>query len=104
VTESEIQKAVFAHLRQRGAPGIVYWHTPNDPSSRRKVGYRPGVADVCVVHDGKFFALELKTEKGRPDEDQLKFRDQINNAGGFAMVVHGIERALGCLQAWGVLR
>jgi hypothetical protein len=27
--EQEIHKAVAAHLRQRGVPGLVWWHTPN---------------------------------------------------------------------------
>ena len=27
--EQEIQKTLIAHLKIRGAKGLVYWHTPN---------------------------------------------------------------------------
>jgi hypothetical protein len=34
----------------------------------------------------------------------LKFRDRINDTGGYSMVVHGLDRALRCLVDWGVLK
>ena len=102
--EGEIQKAVFDELKARKFPDAVAWHTPNDRTSRRKAGYLAGVADVCVVHKGKFYAMELKAPKRRPTEDQLEFRDNINRAGGYAFVAEGLQEALCCLELWGILR
>lgn len=104
MTEAEIQRDVFANIRVRGAPGVVAWAVPNNPASRRTVGFRAGVSDINAVHRGKFYAIELKKDGGRPSEDQLKFISEINAAGGYAFVAEGRDQALACLEAWNLLR
>jgi len=104
LSEAQIQKGVFEALRKRGMPGVVFWHTPNDRSSRRKSGYLSGASDVMILHDGQFFALELKTDKGRATEDQLEFIDRVNSADGYAFCAKGLENALNVLEHWGVIR
>jgi hypothetical protein len=104
LTEAQIQKAVFQHLKTRAHPDAVFWHVPNTPEARRHAGYLEGCHDVHVWHRGNFFTLELKTDIGRPTVAQLKFRDRINDTGGFSMVVHGLDRAIGCLEEWGILK
>ena len=65
----------------------------------------PGIPDVIALHDGKFFALELKADQSkRPTESQLEAIDRINAAGGFAAIAHGLDAALACLTTWGLLR
>lgn len=102
--EGAIQKAVFESLRKRGVPGVVAWHCPNGPEARRKAGYLAGVHDVNALHKGKFYTVELKVIGGRPSEDQLKYRDDINNAGGYSVIAEGLDEALAILEAWGLLR
>lgn len=105
MNEGQIQKAVFDNLRSRAFPSVVFWHCPNDLSSRRKSGYLAGVSDVNAVHRGKFYALELKKAKGGvPSEEQLKFVSDINNAGGYACVAEGLDEALAILEAWNLIR
>jgi hypothetical protein len=104
VTEAEIQKAVFQQLRTRAHQDAVFWHVPNGPEARRKAGYLEGCHDVHVWHRGNFFTLELKADKGRATEAQLKFRDRINGTGGFSMVVTGLDNAVACLEGWGILK
>lgn len=104
MTEAQIQKAVFDNLRSRGVPGIVFWHTPNDQSSRRKSGYLAGFPDVSVLHVGKLYCVELKKDGGRPTEEQLEVVSRINTAGGFACVAEGLDQALAIFEALGVLR
>lgn len=104
MTEGEIQKQVFAHLKKRAMPGVFAFHVPNHKRARRAAGFVPGVPDVIAVKDGTFYAIELKTEKNGPDEDQLKAIGRINDAGGFAVVCHGLDRALSTLETWGLLR
>jgi len=109
--EDQIQRAVFAHIRQRGMPGLVAWHTPNGGARRpieaavlKGLGVRPGISDVCAIYDGKFYALELKALDGRPSEAQQEFIDQVNRAGGFAGIAYGLDKAIAVLETWGLLR
>ena len=109
--ERHIQRAVLGHLKARAYPGVVYWHSPNggkrnlrEAVNLKRDGVLPGVADLCAVHDGKFFALELKSDTGRPTEAQLAFIAAVNSAGGYAGWAQGLDRALSMLCMWGILR
>ena len=102
--ESDIQRQVFAELRKRAYPGAIYWHTPHDQSSRNKSGYRAGVSDVAILHQGKFYAIELKVPKNNPTEDQMQFISDVNAAGGYAFTAHGLEQAIKGLELWNIIR
>lgn len=109
--EDTIQLAVFEHLRVRGTPGIVFWHTPNggkrNPISGailRRLGMLAGVSDVLVLCKGRFCALELKAPGNTPDEAQLEYLDRVNAAGGYADWCVGLDKALAILEKWGILR
>lgn len=113
--EQDIQKTVVKHLRQRGVPGLVFWHTPNGVAGRTRkhmiqgaiakgMGARAGVSDLIAVHDGKIFALELKAPGGRPTEAQLEFISDMENAGAFTCVAEGLDSALGALELWGLVK
>lgn len=117
--EDEIQKAVAGHLRLRGVPGLVWWHTPNGmklggkrnrigisiQGARLKgLGVRSGVSDIIAVHDGKIFALEIKAPGGVTSENQHKFIADMDAAGAFTCVCVGLDPALRVLESWGLLR
>lgn len=117
--EQQIHKAVADHLRQRGAPGLLWWHTANGAffGGRRNrkgmaiqgaimkgLGVRAGVSDILALHDGKFFALELKADGGRATEEQLRFHDDVRANGGFTCMAEGIDEALRALEMWGLVR
>lgn len=46
-----------------------------------------GLPDMFVVIDGRFYAVELKSSKGRLTQLQKDKIEQINNTGGQAIVV-----------------
>ena len=109
--EDDIQRAVFQHIRVRGAAGLVAWHTPNggqrskaEAAIFKGLGVKPGVSDVVAVHEGRIFALEIKTEVGRPTDSQLEFIADMEAAGAFTCVAYGLDRALAVLESWGLLR
>lgn len=109
--EQAIQKAVFEHIRQRGMPGLVAWHTPNgghrkpiEAAILKSMGVRAGVSDVICVHKGKIYAMELKAPGGRATEAQLKFLSDIDAAGAFTAMPASLDAALATLEAWGLLR
>lgn len=109
--EDQIQRAVFQHIRSRGVPGLVAWHTPNGGKRKpieaaifKGLGVSAGVSDIIAVYRGSIFALELKAEGGRPTESQLEFLADIGRAGAFTAVASGLDTALATLEAWGLLR
>lgn len=103
MTEADVQKAVFQHLRERGAPGVVYWHVDNTPQTRRKAGYREGVHDVHLLHRGHFFTMELKVKGNSASQAQQQFASDVNAQGGSASVVHGLDQALKFLETHGLI-
>lgn len=113
--EQDIQKTVVQHLRQRGVPGLVFWHTPNGARMRGRrghiqgaiakgMGVRAGVSDIVAFHCEKFFALELKAPGGRPTEDQIEFIAEVRANGGFTCIAEGLDQALRTLEMWGLVR
>ena len=105
--EQSVHRAVCEHLRRRAPAGLVWWHTPN--GGRRSpveaaifdgLGVRAGVADLILLHDGKAFALELKTERGRPTAPQMTFISEFRAAGGEASIANGLDQALRTLETW----
>jgi hypothetical protein len=46
----------------------------------------------------------LKAPGGRPTAAQLDFLARFNEAGGHSAWADDIDRALACLDAWGLLR
>jgi hypothetical protein len=112
--EDCVQRAVCQHLQLREVRGLLWWHTPNGGKRRpieaaimKSLGVRAGVADLILLHAGRMFALELKAEDGRPTVAQMKFVSDFNAAvapNGGACISRGLDRALGVLETWGLLR
>jgi hypothetical protein len=109
--EAAIQKAVFQHLRARGALGVFAFHPANggyrkpvEAAILKGLGVVPGVPDVIAIHNGRCFAMELKAEGGRATDKQLACIAALREAGAFTCIAEGLDRALACLEAWGLLR
>lgn len=109
--EDSIQRAVFAHIRLRGVPGLVALHVPNGGYRRKTearilkgLGVTAGTPDVLAWHDGMAFAMEIKAESGRVTDAQLEMLNRLSEAGVFTAICHGLDRALAVLEAWKLLR
>lgn len=58
-------------------------------------GLPKGFSDLFAVKDGKIYFLEVKTKKGRPTKDQLKFRNVMKNVYGCpAGICRSVEDAI----------
>ena len=112
ITERQIQVAVFKHLRSRAAPGVFAFHPMNGGIHQRGrgrginagMGVVSGVPDVMIIWRGCVYGLELKTENGKPTAKQYEAVERIRDAGGFACICHGLDRAIKTLETWGILR
>jgi hypothetical protein len=111
MTEQQIQKAVFAHLRQRASRGAFFWHPfaggfrrPKEAAIYKGLGAIAGLPDVMVLRDGRLYCLELKREGGRLSKDQERVLAALRDAGASATHAHGLDQALRVLEGWGVLK
>lgn len=109
--EEKLQNAVCEHLRKRGVPGLVWWHSPNggkrgvvEAVRLKRMGVRAGVADLILLHGGNAFALELKAEEGRLSEAQDEFLADFRAAGGFAWAAFGLDNAIKILESWQLVK
>jgi hypothetical protein len=110
ITEHMLQRSVVQHLRLRGVPGLVFWHTANERSNVRErmrlkaEGVRAGVSDLIMVHQGRMYCLELKIGANKATQAQQEFIHDMETAGAYCCVAQGIDRALAVLTAWGLIR
>jgi hypothetical protein len=111
LTETQLQRAVIAHLRARAAADTFFFHCPNGGYRRRTeaaifkgLGTVPGIPDLLVIRSGRVFALELKTTKGKLSDAQVRVADAMRRAGADADVVFGLDAAIAWLEARGILR
>lgn len=110
--EAALQRALFEHLRWRKQPGWQFWATPNAAkrslrlgADLKRQGMTPGVGDISALSpDGKYFELELKTERGRLSPAQRIRLEAVATTGCRAEVAYGLDDALAKLTAWGAIR
>ena len=111
--EEDIQMAVFAHLRERGAPGVIAWHPKNGGVHQASVGQRvrnaklgvlAGIQDVHVLKDGKLYCLELKRDRGKVSQEQQALLHAMSEAGAICGLAYGLDEALWWLEDKGLLR
>lgn len=90
--ESELLSFALTCLKQSG---LVYWRVPNGPVMHsignkviRKRSPIAGFPDLAgVFPNGKFFAIELKTDKGRLSPEQTEWITKLNMSGAMALVL-----------------
>ena len=109
-SENQVHTAVVGHLRLRAKPDVLWLHCPNGErrdkitgAKLKLMGVLAGASDLMLWHQGNSFALELKVPGGRLSEAQLEFLARFNDAGGHTAIAEGLDRALACLEAWGLL-
>lgn len=110
-SEDSIQRAVFQNLRERPARRVFAFHVPNggkrgtiEAAAFKRLGVLAGIPDVIAIKDGRVFALELKSEKGRVSAAQALCHEAMREAGIVVAVAFGLDSALAQLERWGLLR
>lgn len=94
--ESDLLSYALSCLKQSG---LVYWRVPNGPVMHsiggkmiRKCSPIKGFPDIAgVFPSGKFFAIELKTDKGRLSTEQTEWITKLNMSGAMAIVLRSKE-------------
>jgi len=126
ITENEMQRAVFKHLRTRGVPNMVAWHPKNGgihQRGRRRginagLGVLSGIPDVIIVKRQAWqptpevnfvypqtFALELKrTKKDLPSDEQWKVLGELEACAVITGVAYSLDEAIAWLEGHGLLK
>ena len=109
--EAALQKAICEHLRLVGTPGMIYFSLPNEGKRSpqagqelKRMGLRPGAADLCIIVDRQVYFMELKSPKGVQSPEQQAFEDDCKAADITYVVVRSIDLALELLRTWGAIR
>ncbi len=81
-SEKEITASIRAYLR---AHGIFHWKV------FQTLGSQKGVSDIIGIYKRQFFAIEVKTEKGKLSDYQRRFLNQVVAAGGIGFVARSLD-------------
>jgi hypothetical protein len=77
--ETQIQTAICEYLalknqffiRLNNIPGLYIDRDGNKRFRRMGKFARPGLADILVIRDGQPVFIEVKSEKGKPSDEQM---------------------------------
>lgn len=86
--ELAFQKQVVQYLRLNrvfvfSVPNGVYIKSPKTRADMQASGLTAGISDLFILlKDGKYAAIELKTESGRQSSNQHEFESVVLDTGG----------------------
>ena len=83
MNESDITKSILKYLKT--LPRCFFW------KEHGGIYGTSGIPDIIVCIDGRFIALEVKTQKGKTTPLQNAAIRKIRSSGGFAFVVRSVE-------------
>lgn len=96
ISEKDIQTAVCDYLQLKG---LFFWRQNVIPVfNKKKEAFmrmpkysKNGVPDIILVKQGKFIGLEIKLPKGKQSENQIKFQNELQQAGGEYYLITSID-------------
>lgn len=71
---------------------------PETKVIRMNAAQRGGISDLLVCYKGQFVALELKDDIGKASPQQIKFIEEIEDAGGVAAVCRTLKDIVNTLH------
>ena len=77
---------------------------PIEAAILKALGVVAGVPDLIFICNGKTFALELKAPGRQPTPTQVATMTAMRAAGATVAVAHGVDEAVGQLEAWQLIR
>lgn len=102
-TEKETQKAVLDYLSLKG----IFHYRQNSGAFKTDRGgfYRMGasgapdiVAVVNICYIGVYVALEIKDIHGKLNDNQIKFKEDLEKSGGFYFIIRSLEDCINALD------
>jgi hypothetical protein len=108
--EGPIHAAILAYLR-RQYNGAVIHHSPNQTdvsgkliartiAKQKMMGMVVGFPDLMMLHEGRFYAFEIKAEGGYASPAQKAVGEAIIASGGHWAVVRSIDDVREKMETW----
>lgn len=69
----------------------------------KKMGLLPGVSDLIILHRGRAYCVEVKTQTGKQSEAQRLFQARCDETGIPYSVVRSVEEAIEKLKEWRII-
>lgn len=91
MNESDITKSILKYLKT--LLRCFFW------KEHGGIYGTSGIPDIIVCIDGRFIALEVKTQKGKTTPLQNAAIRKIHSSGGFAFVVRSVEEAKNAIDS-----
>jgi len=95
--------------------GLLYFAIPNGGNRNiitatklKREGVKAGVPDLCIIHKGSAFFLEVKTpktetsRKGTVSKRQVEVFGKLTAEGCQVEVVHSVAETREVLERWGI--
>lgn len=99
--ESNLVKSLIFALNFYG----FFWrnntgaHRVSSKSGERFVRFGlTGSADIIGLVDGKFIAIEAKSDKGVQSDEQKKFQEKVESNGGIYILSREIEQTINIIK------
>lgn len=90
--EKQIQNSIEHYLKVKR---VFFWKNNTGALKTDHGGFirfgAVGSPDICVVHDGKFYGLEVKQPSGKQSPGQIEFEKGLVAAGGLYYIVTSID-------------
>jgi hypothetical protein len=69
----------------------------------KKMGMRPGVADLVIIKDSRAYFLEMKKPGGKQSENQKAFEIDAMKAGSWYAIAFSFSEAIERLKRWKII-
>lgn len=93
MTERQISDGFCAFLRKEE---LSFVRARTD----KKSGIQEGWPDVTVIHCGRAFLCELKTQAGQLSKKQIECHTELRKNGTLVTVARSVEEAVSAVQTW----
>lgn len=105
-SEAKLQQDCFVYFwnsypELRGTMWMVHNNAKNafQGAILKAMGMVKGVSDLQWLHNGKFYAIELKTETGRQSKEQIQWQKGIELQGGTYVVLRSLDEFTNFVQS-----
>ena len=98
----------FAPMNELFMTALIMFKVPKYTRMRLfnwclKMGFLPGVSDIEIVCNGQAYFIEVKNEKGKQSDKQIRFMNNVLKAGCDYAVVRSWVDVEWCLEDWGIV-
>lgn len=80
--EKNIENKIKSYLKSKGAYYVKYHGNQFS---------QVGVADILACYKGRFIAIEVKNETGKPSPLQLANQKMVKDAGGISLIARSVK-------------